>query len=155
MCGFFFHLLKVACIWSNDHKNGLAAVPHILSQIVDRDIPLMRQRISMVNRLLIQMYRGVSLPFYDDQLFEPVPPACRLAHEFRREVLVEDAAVSKVLKLYEKSLNQIFLLLCDKTTQMFEYEKCDLVSTSLKLSSFRLRQQKQATRKNFKKIVAA
>lgn len=44
---FFAHLLKIAIIWSNGHEDGICALPTILTKLIDKDIPLLRQVIAI------------------------------------------------------------------------------------------------------------
>ena len=44
---FFAHLLNIAMIWSNGHVDGLQALPMILKEMCEKDVPAIRTEIAI------------------------------------------------------------------------------------------------------------
>ena len=98
--------------------------------MLKQDIPKLRRTISVGNLMMPQMYESVNLP-YDIELFKKEELAADLVpilnHQFRHNILFSDSNVDKVLKIYQRALIGIFMLIQTKSSLSFEYDSCSII----------------------------
>ena len=106
--------------------------------------------------MMPQMYESVILP-YDVELFKKEELAEHLVpilnHQFRQNILFSDSNVDKVLKIYQRALIGIFMLIQTKSSLSFEYDSCSMIQWSATLAGFRVPKKKPAKRALLKKLI--